>query len=121
MTNEEVSAKVSEYVGYWKRQLRLEDWDITIEVPAHDPKGYAEVTRHQCLNAAHMVVRNPYMVPPASLANNDLEVTVVHEMLHIRFPNVDFPRNSADDNLFELGIERTAQALVALNRGERRP
>lgn len=120
MTNEEVSAKVSEYVYFWKKQLRLEDWDITFNVPEHDPKGFAFVKSHQCFQRAHITVRNPALVPPDSQVNNDLEVTVVHELLHLRFANVSFPADGADDNAFELAIERTAEALVALNRGERR-
>lgn len=120
MSNDEVLAKAIEYVGFWKKQLRLEDWDVTVTVPAHDPGGYARISHHQCYQHARMTIRHPEMLPPDAYANNDLEVTVVHELLHLRFANVQFPKDGPEDIAHELGIERTAEALVAMSRGEKR-
>jgi hypothetical protein len=120
MTNEEVKLKAEELLSFWQKQLRLEDWDVTIDVPAHDPGGYAYVKRSESYQIARITLRNPDMKDPSSLPQNDLEITLVHELLHLRFPNVQFAQDTMDDKIHELGIERTAIALVHLSRGERR-
>jgi hypothetical protein len=120
LTNEEVKTKAEDLTKYWQRQLRLEDWDITIVVPEHDPRCYAEIVHHVGHGTAKITLRNPAICPPDLAGNPDLEISLVHELLHLRFAFVGIKKETPEEDLHELGIERTAQALVLLNRGERR-
>lgn len=57
-----------------------------------------------------------------TLTDNDVEITLVHELLHVRFPNHSasfssmFERSALIGQEFEVGIEMTARALVAAYR-----
>ena len=122
MTSAEVTAEAEKLIAYWKRQLRLEDWDITIHTPEHDPECCGRTSYAPQYGRAHILIRNPAMHPPTTAADPDLELTIVHELLHVRHHATGgvFKKDSAEWDLNELATERTAQALVSLNRGIRR-
>lgn len=116
MTNEEVTTEALSHVNFWQKELRLQDWDIQIEVTSYDPGGAAMVSASDFMGVAKVKIRNPETAPPDSFGSQDLELSVVHELLHIRFPHVNPPQPSLEDKSFEIGIERTAQALVRIRR-----
>jgi hypothetical protein len=101
-------------IAYWQRQLRLQGWDIEVtEVPAYliDKLG-------QCMTVENTRrARIQIAVDEDGKPCDDAEMTLVHELLHVSFPGVDDGRSSTRQ---EQAIEATAQALVRLNRGERR-
>ena len=120
VTSAEVKAEAERLITYWQRQLRLEDWDVTVIVPDYDPEGAAKISTSNVMGVAKITIRNPAITPPGRFGPEDLEISVVHELLHLRFPHIDPAVSSLADQSYELGIEQTARALVRLNRGERR-
>jgi len=47
----------------------------------------------------------------------DMEASLVHELLHLRFGCVKFDEDDYRDDMFERAIDVTARALVDLSRG----
>jgi hypothetical protein len=99
----------------------LEDWTITLKVVRFwelpDDLGQTE---KNAMRDAVILLRDGNDLPPRNaqwFANIDMEVTLVHELLHLRFPNW---RNRKDEEekfrSDEAGVEATAQALVRIYR-----
>jgi hypothetical protein len=105
------------YVNYWQKQLRLMDWNFEIAI-LEDPEqaeGFA-INRHspnyQC---SKITILNPEKVPEHWTGCSDLEVTVVHELLHTRLLYA-FGKKQCDWHA-EMAIETISVALVANRRG----
>jgi hypothetical protein len=100
----------------WQKILRLEDWDVTAKLVTSDEikafygddrELFAAIRRgSEHGNAEIQVLRFSLDNP-----DRDHEVDVVHELLHLRFDLFD-----AVGEARELGINRTADALVRLSR-----
>lgn len=93
----------------WQHKLRLDDWKLSYtEVTEFNDSEAEGLTKHTSLNfkSADIYIK-------IQLAH-EMEVTIVHELLHIHFP-FDFTGNSLDHTLLEQGIELTARALVGEN------
>ena len=103
---------------YWQRQLRLQDWDIDVEIvrplAIEGKAGDTRTTRE--VRQAWIRISDPSLseqdFPEHFL---DIEVTLVHELLHVAFA-----ANIETHDEVEPAIDATARALVALNRGEKR-
>ena len=111
----------SELVAYWQRQLRIEDWDIQVDtVPAHIIDGKAgQCSTWAALGRARIRLADPATLTPETCPiYNDLESTLVHELLHVAIP-ADQEDGRASEGQ-ERAIEGIAQCLVRLNRGEKR-
>ena len=99
-------------LDYWKKSLRLQEWDISLKC---DPKlrtyGQTEISPG---NRTVVI----YLEVPPSLGNaiTDLEVTLVHELLHVRFHFLHVDEKEFGYEEVEAAIELTAQALVANRR-----
>lgn len=105
-------------LAYWMRTLRIQDWAIEVRVERLSAMGPGLLG--QCIrddNSRHARVRllDPQDVDTEGLpSGDDLEVTLVHELLHVVF-------HAASDETegrvaFEQAIDSTARALVALDR-----
>ena len=111
-----------ELTDYWQRQLRLQDWDVTVRVVRwHEvdgsPLGLCRV-RWSTRDAEILLLDPQDYGPDRSGSDRDQELTLVHELLHIAFPG-DRSDGSCSTTM-EQAVEATARALVALNRGHRR-
>lgn len=114
-------ARLRELLGYWQPLLRLQDWEITLEVAdglawaraglsphtvgtcrQNDAHGWAQI---RLLRAADI----PEHIVPACL---DLEQTLVHELLHLLIPVAP----AGADAVGELSINKIAGALVRQRR-----
>lgn len=106
-------------VEWWQRQLRLQDWDIRASVVRYylDPDGALGRTKvHASTREAIVTLTDPAdHHPDSSDVDRDLEVTLVHELLHVAFPH-DSPDGSCSQDM-ERAIDSTARALVNLRRG----
>lgn len=104
---------------FWQRVLRLQDWDIIYEWKRyHELHGKdAEATckiahRHQM---AWVSVRHPDDCPPEHTPDMDVDLTIVHELLHITLhPLSDKP----DTDTEEVIVEVLSRQIVKLWRGE---
>lgn len=107
----------------WQFRLRLQDWDITAIWAPHGRVDAFGRTRTNLSSRVAMID----VVPPEQLDNpcatDDPEVTLVHEMLHVKAADAvetddDVCRLLNHSPLWECFIEQVAQALVAAKRGE---
>ena len=107
---------------YWQKKLRIYDWTIGLAIGRKDSfkvEGRAgEICITEANGSATILILDPVDYPKNSYIKQDMEVILVHELLHLRF----FPdaRNKQEELLgmllMEQAIERTAQALVELRR-----
>lgn len=108
---------IEKHISYWQAQLRLLDWDITYEVRETPDEGYAHMKHWPTDQRAHMTITDPSKIPGDWVLAKDLEVTIVHELLHTRFLYAT-PIKAFRNNVHEeMAIETCARAMVALRRG----
>jgi len=110
----------------WQQRLRLEDWDVSARFARMTDKveGFADISASSSNRVARILLRNSDDIPSNWLGVTDLEVTLVHELLHLPASGFDSGFKQKEDSpehiALELFIERCAQALVAAKRGRMR-
>lgn len=112
--------------NFWQRQLRLQDWDVTVEWAESNALGGAmgRTTFHASTHEARVRILPEHEYPPVSerAGSYDPEEVLVHELLHLTWGEWE-GADAEDDpkhNAKELALNLTAAALVRLERGERR-
>lgn len=104
----------------WATLLRLEDWDIEIEVVRAKELG-----GEKCLGdcdfwmpkmVAKVRVADPETVDEECLGRTDVETVLVHEILHVRFAPYSPEEGTEAHRDFEVAIHRVSEALVHLKR-----
>jgi len=111
---------LAQLVVKWQAILRLQDWDIearyrrAFDMDDNKQGGCSWMRR---LRQARVSILDPldYSPNPRWDDVQDIEATLVHELLHIHFALVDDYQNLSLD-LFEQSIEAIAQALIELHR-----
>jgi hypothetical protein len=109
--------EVKAHLKYWQKQLRLMDWDISVKI-YEDPKEFDMFGRNKInrnYQTSEIELLNPEKVPEDWTGVRDIEVTIVHELLHLRFTFC--PPKKSDHYHNEMATETTAKALVANRRG----
>lgn len=109
--------KVHEYVKFWVPILRLENFEFEVCGAPEGAEYFAQLTGNVYNKRAVIAVRDPKLSEPGSLACQELEVTVVHELLHARFDEVIAELDGKVHYGNEVATELTAMALVAMRRG----
>lgn len=104
------------YVEKWAPRLRLENYDIEVVEAPKDFEEHAQIICNVPHLCARMLVRDPKNADPESLSTSDLEVTVVHELLHVRFGEVMLELEGKANWANETATEAVAHALVAGDR-----
>lgn len=121
----EVLPDIEKLLAEWQYRLRLQDWDITVEWVSHFHVEAFGRTKTSLANRTAMVD----LVPPDQIDHSgilsDPEVTLVHELLHVKAAEVlenrmGTDRPDLDSPLWECFIDQLAQALVAAKRGRER-
>lgn len=113
-----VSRFVSDELRTWQARMNLKDWDIRIELVRADklePKTLGNIHWDIDLKQATIDVLSPldYQLPyNAMLA--DMEVTVVHELVHLELSSL--PRSDASRGIEEHAVNQIAAALLRLSR-----
>lgn len=112
---------------YWQRILRLQDWDVDLEIVRQRVVGrdtMGDCTRATLKRVARIRILDPRdidgqdMMTPAEA--HDWELTLVHELLHLELHDA-FPKGWPDGGAEELAMERAIDALSkGLVRLERR-
>src|SRR5580698_7587204 len=114
----------TERLWVWQRRLALEDWNISVvvsRVGELKPKTLGNV--HWDLEKKTAVIRvlDPadYRLAP-SLIMRDIELTVVHELIHLEMaPTLaDLHRTDANRGQEENAVNHMADALLHLDRGQ---
>ena len=115
---------VTEKLWYWQRRLNLQDWNISIVVARATelkPRTLGNIHWDTTKKTAIIRVLDPadYELPPAAMLD-DMEFTVVHELIHLELAPVlsEFSRNEANRRDEEHAVNQMADALLKLKRGK---
>lgn len=111
-------AFVNEKLAAWQRNLGLEDWKISIVMSRRSdlkPKTLGGIRWDKVKRSAVLWVLavSEYQVPVREMLD-DMELTVVHELIHIHLSSL--PRSEASRRDEELAVNQLAQALLKLDR-----
>lgn len=109
---------------WWAAELGLNSWVVSaVFRPRYEVEALARCTYNARTERVHIRVAPWSERDLDDPIETELEGDVVHELIHVRFWPVDMGRGSGgtgvddfQDNLHELSIDRTAQALVRLRK-----
>lgn len=111
-------AFASERLGVWQKRLNLEDWRISVTiVPSTDLRPETMGNIHWDREARSAVIR---ILDPAEYKMawrpmlNDMEFTVVHELIHLELAPLlsDVQRSEANRREEEFTVNHLADALL---------
>jgi hypothetical protein len=102
----------------WQRILRLQDWDVSITYGRwHEVHNGAHAHLHHSWerHEAHIVVRDPDdQKEPVWLGDNEIEITIIHELLHLKFAGLNIPDTTVSEQ--EAVVESLARTLLKLEQ-----
>ena len=109
---------VQEKLAVWQGRLKLKDWQISIVMARRSdlkPKTLGATHWDKDKKYASISVLDPsdYNLPFRDILN-DLELTVVHELVHLDLAAL--PRSEASRSNEEHAVNKLADALLALDR-----
>ena len=114
-------------VAKWAKVLRLQDWDITAKICVQREFTDGDSVWGRChpkpkKKDAYIQIRDQadYLntVEEHLTLPRDMEVDLVHEMLHIHFQPFEPDEEGPEWTAMEAAIETLARALVKLDRWE---
>ena len=115
---------VNEKLWVWQKRLNLQDWNVTVEMArATDLKPKTLGNIHWDLEkktaVIHVLDAADYHMSFHDMLN-DMEFTVVHELIHLELSPVlsSLARSDANRKDEEFAVNRMADALLKLDRGQ---
>lgn len=115
----------TEKLSAWQKRLNLSDWKVSVMVVRTGdlkPKTLGNIHWDDKKKTAVIRVLDPadYKMPLRAMLD-DMEFTVVHELIHLELAPVLSPlqRNDANRMEEEYAVNHMAQALLDLDRAER--
>jgi hypothetical protein len=112
-----------EKLSVWQKRLNLQDWDITLEVVRSfrlNAKTMGNIRWDPEKKTAVIRVLDPadYRLPFHEMLD-DMEFTVVHELIHLEIAPVlsHFTRSDADCSKEEHAVNHMTDALLHLDGG----
>ncbi len=115
--NQEALAQVLER---WQERLKLRDWHITIryadyaEMDDGNTSGHVECDEEHRL--AKIRILHPDHYPNDSWLPQDIEATVVHELLHVLLEPLGWPASRRGQIGAEQALNALSSTLVSLAR-----
>ena len=108
----------AERLSVWQKRLNLVDWNITVELSRTTdlkPKTLGNIHWDADKKTAVIRVLDPceYRLPVPEMLQ-DIEFTVVHELIHLELSSL--PRSDASRRDEEYAVNRIADALLKLDR-----
>ena len=109
-------------LDFWRRELRLMDWDLTLDTyrlkqwVAMGKNAYTAgfCWSNRCVGAAKIgLLEVEDLADDIATSCRDIEVSLVHELLHLLMPVSASDGSDADG---ERAINRVAESLVRLRR-----
>jgi hypothetical protein len=117
-------AFTAERLWVWQKRLNLQDWKVTVEMARTTdlrPKTLGNIHWDLEKKTAVVHVLDPadYRMPLHEMLQ-DMEFTVVHELIHLGFAPVlaDLQRTDANRREEEHAVNHMADALLTLERGK---
>ena len=109
---------ISEKLWMWQRRLNLQNWNITVLfTPPTDLKPRTLGNIHWDADKHSAVIRvldaGHYKLPFREMLE-DMEFTVVHELIHLELSSL--PRSEASRSAEEHAVNQIADALLKLDR-----
>lgn len=93
----------------WQERLKLRDWAIDLRLVDGKEFDSAGQSGETCLR---LIFKEADIKVKAGLSNEDTELTLVHELVHVLFGGLQ-PPEGLQEVLFETGVEACARALIA--------
>ncbi|HEY3269440.1 MAG TPA: hypothetical protein VGM37_21205 [Armatimonadota bacterium] len=111
--------EVRELCALWQKRLRLQDWLVAVRIVPHwnmerDSEGRCDATLSRKM--AIIDILEPGHLYEGGLWPNDMERTLVHELLHLHFSPFEAEIGTPADAAQEQAIDLIAGALVDLAR-----
>ena len=121
---ERAEAYTAERLAVWQQRLNLQDWNISIvmaRAPELKPKTLGNIHWDLPKKTAVIHVLDPadYHLADKEMLQ-DMEFTVVHELIHLELAPVlsDLQRSDANRREEEHSVNHMADALLKLDRGK---
>lgn len=114
---------IAEKLPFWQQRLHLEDWKVTVlsvhptELRPHT-LGNIHWDKDQRTGVIRVLNAADYRLP-FQAALNDIEFTIVHELIHLELASL--PRSEASRSDEEHAINRLATALLNFERKGEKP
>jgi hypothetical protein len=109
---------VTQKLQIWQDRLNLKDWNIQIQLVRPDklePKTLGNINWDADVKTAKISVLSTYdYTLPYHEMLNDMEFTVVHELVHLHLASL--PRSDASRRVEEHAVNEIASALLKLAR-----
>ncbi len=104
----------------WQKRLGLSDWeiDITLESAIMTNNGQACTKIYATSQKAVMVVMQESDRQASDPNDNDIELDIIHELIHIRLWAIDPEAEGILHTCREQAVEWIAKALTSLDRRE---
>lgn len=117
LTIEEAQALMAE----WQEVLRLQDWTITLMISRGNGLDIPQGNQGHCdmvfrRKEGRIQLLDPIDFPKNTSSPQDMEVTLVHELLHFHFVGFDRRLNEDEQDLSEHAVNALSYALVGLKR-----
>ena len=114
--------KANELFEKWRKVFHLESWEIVFQWCVRRPYMNDSEPDSMGCTTFDMVSRQAIiqMLDPVDfhdgLFSYDYEKTLVHELLHIKFAELDYSGDTLRDNLTHQMVNDLAKAFVAVSR-----
>ena len=109
---------VNQKLQLWQDRLNLKDWAIKVQMSRADklePKTLGNINWDADVKTARISVLSSYDYKlPYREMLNDMEFTVVHELVHLQLASL--PRSEASRRIEEHAVNELAAALLKLAR-----
>lgn len=111
--------EIEDLAREWQRELKIQDWTIEVEIVrgkrlADDDGG---IEFEQKRREAYIMIRDPRDVHKDRIRPYDMEVVLVHELLHCSLAVFTAAQlDSHEDITQEVTIHAVSQALVRMKR-----
>jgi hypothetical protein len=113
------------YLAKWQPRVRLEDWTITIRwATAKECEEDLKELIGLCyaydeIKTAEILIRHPkHMEDEEDLGHRDIEITTLHELLHLHMRPFRTEEGSLLEDVEENIVHTVSTLLAALDRGD---
>ena len=105
-----------EKLQFWQKRLNLEKWEVSVQLVRNTslkPKTLGNIHWDASTMQATIDVQSSYDYKlPFQEALDDMEFTIVHELVHLQLSSL--PRSEASRSAEEHAVNEIAQALINL-------
>ncbi|MBD2771150.1 hypothetical protein [Iningainema tapete] len=103
----------------WQQRLKLQDWDVNVKIVSLREMGESlsgSVTYNIGKKIADIKLIKPEDYPCDSMRPQDMEETLVHELLHLHFAPLGIENDTPEQLAEEQAINALAKALIQFKR-----